>query len=167
MRQIKLLRNIRMGIKTLLLHKLRSILTMLGVVFGVGSVVAMLAVGEGASKEALAQIRKLGSTNIIITSIKPAEEESGGTRSPFSVVMYGLLYDDQRRARECVAWFANQARDRGVVLYTIGLGAQADNELLAHAADITGGWYYFAPTSDELDELFENLYERIFLRLTD
>jgi Flp pilus assembly protein TadG len=74
---------------------------------------------------------------------------------------------DQRRARECVAWFANQARDRGVVLYTIGLGAQADNELLAHAADITGGWYYFAPTADELDEIFENLYERIFLRLTD
>ena len=46
-------------------HKLRSFLTMLGVVFGVGSVVAMLAVGEGASKEALEQIRKLGSNNII------------------------------------------------------------------------------------------------------
>ena len=81
MRQARLLRNIRLGIKTLLLHKLRSSLTMLGVVFGVGSVVAMLAVGEGASKEALEQIRKLGSTNIIITSIKPAEEESGGTET--------------------------------------------------------------------------------------
>ena len=44
---------------------------MLGVVFGVGSVIAMLAVGEGASKEALEQIRKLGSNNIIITSVKP------------------------------------------------------------------------------------------------
>ena len=100
MRQTRLVRNIRLGIKTLLLHKLRSMLTMLGVVFGVGSVVAMLAVGEGASKEALEQIRKLGSTNLIITSIKPAEDESGGTRSPFSVVMFGLLYDDERRARE-------------------------------------------------------------------
>jgi Flp pilus assembly protein TadG len=74
---------------------------------------------------------------------------------------------DERRARECVAWFANQARDRGVVVYTIGLGAQADNELLAHVADITGGWYYFAPTAEELDEVFESLYERIFLRLTE
>jgi putative ABC transport system permease protein len=73
---------------------------MLGVVFGVGSVVAMLAVGEGASKEALEQIRKLGSTNIIVTSIKPTEEEKGGQRSPFSVVMFGLLYEDERRARE-------------------------------------------------------------------
>ena len=100
MRQAKLLRNIRLGIKTLLLHKLRSFLTMMGVVFGVGSVVAMLAVGEGASKEALEEIRKLGSTNIIISSIKPTEDESGGQRSPFSVVMFGLLYEDERRARE-------------------------------------------------------------------
>jgi len=100
MRQTRLLKNVRLGIKTLLLHKLRSFLTMLGVLFGVGSVVAMLAVGEGASKEALEQIRKLGSTNIIITSTKPAAEESGGTRTPFSVVMYGLLYEDEQRARE-------------------------------------------------------------------
>jgi putative ABC transport system permease protein len=48
--QSKLARNIWLGIENLLLHKLRSFLTMLGVVFGVGSVVAMLAVGEGASK---------------------------------------------------------------------------------------------------------------------
>ncbi len=100
MRQAKLLKNIRLGVKTLLLHKLRSFLTMMGVVFGVGSVVAMLAVGEGASKEALEEIRKLGSTNIIISSIKPIEDESGSQRSPFSVVMYGLLYEDERRARE-------------------------------------------------------------------
>ncbi len=103
MKVSKLYRNIRLGIKTLLLHKLRSFLTMLGVVFGVGSVVAMLAVGEGASKEALEEIRKLGSTNIIISSIKPIEEESGANRSPFSVVMFGLLYEDERRARETFA----------------------------------------------------------------
>ena len=52
MKRLRMIRNIRLGIKTLMLHKLRSLLTMLGVVFGVGSVVAMLAVGEGASKEA-------------------------------------------------------------------------------------------------------------------
>ena len=73
--QIRLARNIRLGIENLLLHKLRSSLTMLGVVFGVGSVVAMLAVGEGASKEALEQIRSLGSNNVMINSIKSIEEE--------------------------------------------------------------------------------------------
>jgi hypothetical protein len=74
---------------------------------------------------------------------------------------------DQRRARECVVWFTQRARDQGIVIYTIGLGSQADSELLAHVADLTGGWYYFAPTADELDAILEHLYGRIFLRLTD
>ena len=78
MKQTKIVRNIWLGIENLLLHKLRSFLTMLGVVFGVGSVVAMLSVGEGASKEALSQIRRLGSNNIIISSVKPAEQEQTG-----------------------------------------------------------------------------------------
>jgi putative ABC transport system permease protein len=96
MRQTKIVRNIWLGIENLLLHKLRSFLTMLGVVFGVGSVVAMLSVGEGASKEALSQIRKLGSTNIIISSVKPAEDEATSTmRSMLSV--FGLTYEDHRR----------------------------------------------------------------------
>jgi len=96
MRQTKIVRNILLGIENLLLHKLRSFLTMLGVVFGVGSVVAMLSVGEGASQEALSQIRKLGSTNIIISSVKPAEDEATSTmRTMMSV--FGLTYDDHRR----------------------------------------------------------------------
>jgi putative ABC transport system permease protein len=96
MRQAKITRNILLGIENLLLHKLRSFLTMLGVVFGVGSVVAMLSVGEGASKEALAQIRKLGSNNIIISSIKSAEEQQTTTvHSHMSI--YGLTYEDHRR----------------------------------------------------------------------
>jgi putative ABC transport system permease protein len=72
---------------------------MLGVVFGVGSVVAMLSVGEGASKEALEQIRKLGSNNIIVSSVKSAEEEAmSTTHSHMSI--YGLLYEDHRRIAE-------------------------------------------------------------------
>ena len=99
MRQTKLVQNIALGIENLLLHKLRSFLTMLGVVFGVGSVVAMLSVGEGASKEALSQIRKLGSNNIIISSVKSMEEEStSATRSYMSI--YGLTYEDHLRVAE-------------------------------------------------------------------
>ncbi len=85
-----------LGIENLLLHKLRSFLTMLGVVFGVGSVVAMLSVGEGASKEALEQIRKLGSNNIIISSRKSAEEEATSTEHSHMSI-YGLTYEDYRR----------------------------------------------------------------------
>jgi len=102
MRQTKIVRNIWLGIENLLLHKLRSFLTMLGVVFGVGSVVAMLSVGEGASKEALAQIRKLGSDNIIISSIKSAEEEQTSTMHSHMSI-YGLTYDDYRRLAQSFA----------------------------------------------------------------
>jgi len=99
MQQIKVVRNIWSGIENLLLHKLRSLLTMLGIVFGVGSVVAMLSVGEGASAEALEQIRKLGSTNIIISSMKAVEDEAATTvHSHMSI--YGLTYEDFARVAE-------------------------------------------------------------------
>ena len=96
MKQAKFFRNVLLGIENLLLHKLRSFLTMLGVVFGVGSVVAMLSVGEGASKEALEQIRKVGSNNIIITSVKSVEEESTASTS-VRMSIYGLTYKDHER----------------------------------------------------------------------
>ncbi|GAB6146015.1 ABC transporter permease [Desulfocicer niacini] len=99
MRQIKLFRELASGIQTLMLHKLRSFLTMLGVVFGVGSVVAMLAVGEGASMDALEQIKKLGSNNIIISSVKSLEEESTSTTRSF-LSIYGLTYQDHQRIGE-------------------------------------------------------------------
>ena len=99
MKRAKLLRNISLGIENLLLHKLRTFLTMLGVVFGVGSVVAMLSVGEGASKVALDQIKKIGSNNIIITSIKAEEDDSTSTSSAHMSI-YGLKYDDHIRIAE-------------------------------------------------------------------
>jgi len=95
----RFIRNVRLGIKTLMLHKMRSILTMLGMVFGVGAVIAMLAVGEGASKDALDQIRRLGSQNIIINSQQPiSQATSGSMRSNMNI--YGLLYDDLDRIEQ-------------------------------------------------------------------
>ena len=92
------IRTVQLGIKSLLLHKMRSMLTMLGIIFGVCSVIAMLAIGEGASYEAQQAIKKLGSNNIIIRSIKPPEDTktaSGSSRS--FAVEYGLTYKDAAR----------------------------------------------------------------------
>lgn len=99
MRRLKVARNIRLGIENLLLHKLRTFLTMLGMVFGVGSVVAMLSVGEGAMGEALQQIEKIGSKNIIISSMKSVEEESRSTMHSHMSI-YGLTYIDRLRIEE-------------------------------------------------------------------
>ncbi|MFI5401456.1 MAG: ABC transporter permease [Planctomycetota bacterium] len=95
-----LVRAIRIGIKDLWLHRLRSTLTVLGVVFGVGSVVAMLAVGEGASAHALERIRRLGSNNIMLTAKKSVEDETPGQNRQMMSI-YGLTYEDEMRLREC------------------------------------------------------------------
>ncbi|MCX7048979.1 MAG: ABC transporter permease, partial [Candidatus Sumerlaeota bacterium] len=61
MNLLQLSRILRLGIKNLMRYKLRAGLTILGIVFGVCSVVAMLSVGEGASQEIQAAIQRLGS----------------------------------------------------------------------------------------------------------
>ncbi|HJN11037.1 MAG TPA: ABC transporter permease [Pirellulaceae bacterium] len=93
----------KVGVKNLLLHKLRSLLTVLGVILGVGSVISMLAVGEGSKREALEQIRKLGARNVIIRSVKPsetgAEDDSASSvnQQRARVLEYGLKYSDFER----------------------------------------------------------------------
>ena len=71
-------RAIIQGIKSLMLYPLRSMLTMLGIIFGVCSVIAMLAIGEGQKQKAEEEIKKLGAINIIITSQKPIAQEVQG-----------------------------------------------------------------------------------------
>jgi putative ABC transport system permease protein len=88
-------RSIRLGVQSLKLHKLRSLLTVLGVVFGVASVIVMLAVGDGARQEAVQAINQLGATNIILRSVKPADANSGGDAT--GAIRYGLTLDDLRR----------------------------------------------------------------------
>ena len=100
MQKLRLRRNVQLGVKSLMLHKLQSFLTMLGMVFGVSSVIAMLSIGEGASKEALEQIRRLGSTNIIISAMKPIEDEDAASTQSAFMSIYGLLYEDEARIRE-------------------------------------------------------------------
>ena len=76
------------------MRKLRSLLTALGIVFGVCSVISMLAIGEGASYEAQQQIKDLGSQNVIIQSIKPSNNSTAGEQTRSLVLEYGLTYQD-------------------------------------------------------------------------
>lgn len=93
----KLKRVGKLGARSLIEHKLRSFLTALGIIFGVSSVIAMLAIGEGASFEAREQIRSMGSTNIIIRSRKP--EDDGNSTKVQRLSIYGLTYRDVMRIR--------------------------------------------------------------------
>src|SRR6516165_9788089 len=87
-------RALKLGMKSLLLHKLRSGLTVLGIVFGVAAVISMLAIAEGTSRVAKQQIQALGATNIIIRSAKPSEEAQATGGRPSRILNYGLKYAD-------------------------------------------------------------------------
>jgi ABC-type lipoprotein export system ATPase subunit/ABC-type antimicrobial peptide transport system permease subunit len=103
-RALRPLRTMQIGIKSLLLHKLRSVLTMLGIIFGVCSVIAMLAIGEGASYEAQEKIKKMGSANIIVRAVKPPDDSKAVSSSSGrgSVIEYGLTYKDASRIQSTI-----------------------------------------------------------------
>ena len=91
-------RTAKLGIKSLWMHKLRSTLTALGIIFGVSSVIAMLAIGEGASRQAQEQIARLGSRNIIIKTVSPPEDTDVSSQNE-GMRVYGLTYLDAERFR--------------------------------------------------------------------
>src|ERR1039457_5925892 len=100
----RLRRTLRLAITSLWLHRLRSLLTVLGIVFGVCSVIAMLAIGEGASFEAQEQIKNLGSQNVILHSVKPPEEQKVSEKGSESYVLqYGLSYTDLKSIRSTIS----------------------------------------------------------------
>lgn len=86
-------RILLIGAQSLLLHPLRSMLTVLGIFIGVASVIWLLAIGEGISAKAQEQIAGLGAENIIIRSVKPPSEVTAGVQG---VVPYGLTRDDYK-----------------------------------------------------------------------
>lgn len=101
MLSFRLKRTLKLGIKSLWMHRLRSTLTTLGIIFGVSSVIAMLAIGEGASRHAQEQIARLGSRNIIIKTVEPPEQQQVTGRQE-SLHEYGLTYADAERFHNSV-----------------------------------------------------------------
>ncbi len=91
---------VRVGLRALAAHRLRSMLTALGIVLGVASVIVMLAVGEAARYQALKQLEDLGANTILLRSVKPAEDQS--ERKGADLFAYGLTFADLARIRETI-----------------------------------------------------------------
>ena len=96
----RFIRTLSLGFKSLLLHKLRSGLAMLGILIGVTAVIWLVALGEGVSYQAQQQIKDLGATNIIIKSVKPSESSTATSAS--YIVSYGLTRQDFTRIKASV-----------------------------------------------------------------
>jgi putative ABC transport system permease protein len=81
-----------LGVKSMMLHPMRSALTVLGIFIGVASVIWLLAIGEGISQEAQKQIEGLGADNIMVRSVKPLNPPNADANT--FILPYGLLRED-------------------------------------------------------------------------
>ncbi len=97
-------RMIKLAVKNLGQYKLRAGLTMLGIIFGVCSVVAMLSVGEGANREIQEKIQRMGSRNILVESVPVPQDENSTQTSSSMIASYGLTYKD---AEQCGLYVPN------------------------------------------------------------
>jgi putative ABC transport system permease protein len=90
----------RIALRALRVNKMRSALTMLGIIIGVGAVIAMLAVGTGASKQISEQMASMGSNLLIVI---PGSQTSGGLRMGFGSQPTLTLADSEAIIKECPA----------------------------------------------------------------
>ena len=113
--------KISIGLEGLQVHKMRSILTMLGIIFGVAAVISMLSIGEGAKREALEKFKVLGVDNIIVRDKDLSDKELEEARAKFSA---GLSLTDA----EAIAT---------IVPAVVRVAAQAELEVEAQYTDKT------------------------------
>jgi putative ABC transport system permease protein len=92
--------DIRMGLENLVAHKLRSLLTMLGMICGVAAVVAMLSIGAGAQQQVMAFIENLGVRNLIVEAREATDWQSMNKMRALSP---GLTFNDMRLVESNVA----------------------------------------------------------------
>ncbi|MCI0340054.1 MAG: ABC transporter permease [Planctomycetales bacterium] len=99
---VRLGEYVALGVRNLRRYKLRSALTALGMVFGVGAVVAMLAVAAGARGEILAQISNLGMDNLIVRSVRPPKVAEKKDKDQGGTYRYGVTFRDVEQIRATV-----------------------------------------------------------------
>src|SRR5262245_8024366 len=137
------LRTLQLGVKSLLLHPMRSLLTVLGIFIGVASVIWLLAIGEGIAREAQKQIEGLGADNIIVRSVKPPSEATAAMRGP---IAYGLKRIEYEKLVETIPTIVDHIPIREV-RRTISYGKQSQDGRLVGC---TPGYAHF--TKLEVDK---------------
>ena len=98
MNRERLLANFQIAVEAVLANRIRSILTGLGIIFGVAAVIAMLAIGNGAQQEILEQIKLVGVNNIIVKPIVEQTEENLAEEDSKNEKKFspGLTLEDKR-----------------------------------------------------------------------
>src|SRR5689334_1507699 len=85
--------DLRLGLENLLAHRLRTLLTMLGMIFGVAAVVSMLSIGAGARQKVMAVIEQMGVRNLIVEAKETVDWQA---HQKIRQVSPGLTLQDYR-----------------------------------------------------------------------
>ncbi|MFZ5939372.1 MAG: ABC transporter permease [Bacteroidota bacterium] len=126
--------DIVIAVESILANQLRSILTALGIIFGVAAVITMLAIGKGAQQEILEQIKMVGVNNIVITPIvQPSSDDESSTngedkdKGKFSP---GLTLKDMEAIREVLPTVNRISPEVALNSYVIQNGRRETAKLL-------------------------------------
>ena len=145
-----LLRAFSSAGESLLQHRIRSALTALGIVFGVASVIAMLAIGQGAQQEVLEQMKTIGVNNILIQQVQLVANSEGNEGKGEKLYSRGLQLDDaaaistmmpevERVSPVIIADATAIANQKSVKLTLKGVGTDY-NEMMALSLS-SGKWF--------------------------
>ncbi len=107
--------DLSQAIEELATHKLRTLLTLLGMIFGVGAVIAMLSVGEGAEREALRVIDTMGLRNIIVK----AKPQPPDLLTEIREESMGLSLDDLQAARSTLPFISHYGASKRVRIFNL------------------------------------------------
>jgi len=132
MLSLKSTETVRLGVASLFHHPGRSLLTMLGILFGVCAVIATMAVVEGISAKMQEEVLKMGATNIIIEAVKPTESQTAGG----AAIVYGLTYEDAERIQSSIP-----AAETIVSVRRIALSARNGTRIVRTNVLGTVPWY--------------------------
>ncbi len=139
--------NVQVAVLGLIDHKFRSFLTMLGIIFGTASVIAMVSIGNGAKEQAIAKYQDLGVGNVIVRDKDLSNEELAEARKNFS---RGLSMDDAATIREVVP---------GVVM----VAPQAEEKMTAYYGDRSSKGTVIGVTPEVTDILNYSAEKGLFI----
>lgn len=114
-RQIKYKPLLIDAYRELVAQKLRTFLTLLGMIFGVGAVIAMLNIGEGAEREALKMIDSMGLQNLIVEGRQYTKEELKEVREE----SLGLSISDVEAARHTLPFITDYSAQKKIKLFSL------------------------------------------------
>jgi putative ABC transport system permease protein len=136
----KLKSNFSEAVRVILANKIRTLLTSLGIIFGVAAVITMLAIGSGAEKEILAQLELVGVNNIVITPIPDEQENENDTEEDDGAIAAkrfskGLDMLDVISIKKSIPSVKNVSPEIILETYVIKKGRQSPVKLIGISAD--------------------------------